>query len=88
MAQVHKRFVNAEFEIVTGITFSGTTAEAKTHYLGLIPEAVIVIPTNKDYVVAAGGGTDTTTQFYLTAEHASATCSVLLIKGANTATLK
>jgi len=89
MAQAHKRFRlgNAECELITGITFSGTTAESKTHYLGAIPDVVVVIPTNKSYVVAQGGGTDTSSAFYLTAENASATCSALLIKAANPASL-
>lgn len=70
---------SANCEFISGIEFSDTDETAVAHNLGATPDIVIVIPTNESYVVAKTG-TDTSSNIYLTAEHADATCNVLVIK--------
>jgi len=81
MAQNNYKFKlgSAECELLTGLTFATESAATSfNHKLGVTPDFVIVIPTNEDYVVAHKGA-DTASVVQLTPEHASATCSALLV---------
>jgi len=83
MALAYQNFKTADFQIVTGITFTQADTETSfAHTMGVVPDLVIPIQTSADadHNVSVGATSPTSSLIYLEANNASATASALLVK--------
>ena len=68
---------DTKWEIIKGITFSGTDEETTAHNLGVVPTSVMLTPTSPDpsHVVSMSSAADAS-NITLHASNGSATCEV------------